>query len=157
MLNTLLIRPGSISILYTHSDKWSAVPQLTFLPHGHHLAGSLSWPESATKTKCEDYARDQHQTNHGDAWPADQIMALSAASSGMVYPKQSPMFNSLNTYNAVPTTKCSDAVTKRNLMFGILSLAHTNNRRQRKHQTDLNIPSQIVMITWLVQALIEIK
>ena len=40
------------------------------------------------------------------------------------------MFYSLKTYYAVPTTRCNDAVTKRNLMFGIISLAHTHNRRQ---------------------------
>ncbi len=39
----------------------------TFLPHGHHLARSVSQPESSTKPKSEDYARDQHLTNHGGA------------------------------------------------------------------------------------------
>ena len=39
----------------------------TFLPHGHHLAESVSQPESSTKPKSEDYARDQYHTNHGDA------------------------------------------------------------------------------------------
>ena len=58
----------------------------TFLPYEHHLAGSVSQPESQTKPKSEDYARVQHQTNHGDAWPADQIMALAAASNDMVCP-----------------------------------------------------------------------
>jgi len=58
----------------------------TFLPHRHHLAGSVSQPESSTKPKSEDYARDQYHTNHGDARPADQIMALSTASGGMVCP-----------------------------------------------------------------------
>ncbi len=58
----------------------------TFLPHGHHLAGSVSQPESSTKPKSEDYARDQYHTVHGDARPADQIMALSAASGTMVCP-----------------------------------------------------------------------
>ena len=48
----------------------------TFLPHGHHLARSVSQPESSTKPKSEDYARDQYHTVHGDARPADQIMAL---------------------------------------------------------------------------------
>ena len=38
----------------------------TFLPYGHHLAGSVSQPESPTKPKSEDYARVQHQTIHGD-------------------------------------------------------------------------------------------
>ena len=58
----------------------------TFLPHEHHLAGSVSQPESSTKPKSEDYARDQYHTVHGDALPADQIMALSAASGAMVCP-----------------------------------------------------------------------
>ncbi len=57
----------------------------TFLPHGHQ-AGSVCQPESSTKPKSEDYARDQYHTIHGDACPADQIMALSAASGGMVCP-----------------------------------------------------------------------
>ena len=39
----------------------------TILPHENHLAGSVSQPESLTKPKSEDYARVQHQTNHGDA------------------------------------------------------------------------------------------
>ena len=38
----------------------------TFLPYEHHLAGSVSQPESQTKPKSEDYARVQHQTIHGD-------------------------------------------------------------------------------------------
>ncbi len=54
----------------------------TFLPHVHHLGGSLSQPESSKEPR----ARDCHQTNHGDALPAEQILALSAASSGMVFP-----------------------------------------------------------------------
>ena len=58
----------------------------TFLPYVHNLAGSVSQPESTTKPKSEDYARSQHQTNHGDAWPTGQVMALVAASSGMVCP-----------------------------------------------------------------------
>jgi len=58
----------------------------TYLPHGHHLAESASQPESSTKPKSEDYARDQYHTNHGDAQPTGQIMALSAASGGMVCP-----------------------------------------------------------------------
>ena len=58
----------------------------TFLPYEHHLAGSVSQPESPMKPKSEDYARVQHQTNHDDAWPADQIMALAAASNDMVHP-----------------------------------------------------------------------
>ena len=37
----------------------------TFLPHGHHLAGSVHQPESSTKPKSEDYARDQYHTYHG--------------------------------------------------------------------------------------------
>ena len=75
----------------------------TFLPHEHHLAESVSQPESSTNPKSEDYARDQHQTNHGDAWPADQIMALSAASSGIGVPNNHQLFYSLKTYYAVPT------------------------------------------------------
>ena len=39
----------------------------TFLPHEHSLAGSVSQPESPINPKSEDYARVQHQTNHGDA------------------------------------------------------------------------------------------
>ena len=39
----------------------------TLLPYVHHLAGSVSQPESPMKPKSEDYARVQHQTNHGDA------------------------------------------------------------------------------------------
>ena len=58
----------------------------TFLPYEHHLAGSVSQPESQTKPKSEDYARVQHQTIHGDVRPADQIMALAAASNDMVCP-----------------------------------------------------------------------
>ena len=58
----------------------------TFLPYVHNLAGGVSQPESLTKPKSEDYARVQHQINHGDAWPADQIMALSEASNDMVCP-----------------------------------------------------------------------
>ncbi len=58
----------------------------TFLPYEHHLAGMKSQPESQTKPKSEDYARVQHQTNHVDALPSDQIMALAAASSDMVCP-----------------------------------------------------------------------
>ncbi len=58
----------------------------TFLPYEHHLAGSVSQPESQTKPKREDYARVVHQTIHGDVWPADQIMALAAASNDMMRP-----------------------------------------------------------------------
>ncbi len=58
----------------------------TFLPHGYQLTGSISQPESSKEPKSENYARDQHQTNHGDASPSEQIMALSAAASDMVYP-----------------------------------------------------------------------
>ena len=58
----------------------------TSLPHEHHLAGSVSQPESLTKPKSEDYARDQYHTVHSDAQLADQIMALSAASGAMVCP-----------------------------------------------------------------------
>ena len=39
----------------------------TFLPYEHHLAWSISQPESLTEPKSEDYARVQHQTNHDDA------------------------------------------------------------------------------------------
>ena len=38
----------------------------TFSPYEHHLEGSVSQPESQMKPKKEDYARVQHQTNHGD-------------------------------------------------------------------------------------------
>ena len=58
----------------------------TFLPYEHHLAGSVSQPESQTKPKSEDYARVQQRTNHGDVWPADQIIALVAVSNDMVCP-----------------------------------------------------------------------
>ncbi len=57
-----------------------------FLPHEHHLAGSISWSESLKAPKSENFARDQHQTNHGDALPPEQILALLAASSDMVCP-----------------------------------------------------------------------
>jgi len=41
------------------------------------------------------------------------------------------------------------------MMFGIPSLAHTQTiGDKRQHQTDPNIPSRRVMVTWLVQALI---
>jgi hypothetical protein len=56
----------------------------TVLPHVHHLAGSVSQPESPTGPISEDYTRVQHQTNHGDARPVDQNMALAAASNDMV-------------------------------------------------------------------------
>ena len=39
----------------------------TFLPYEHHFAGSVSQPESSKEPRSENYARDQHQTNHGDA------------------------------------------------------------------------------------------
>ncbi len=39
----------------------------TFFPHEDHLERSISQPESSKELKSEDYARDQHQTNHGDA------------------------------------------------------------------------------------------
>ena len=58
----------------------------TFLPDVTHLAGRVSQPESQTKPISEDYARVQHQTNHGDAQPVHQIMALAAVSSDMVCP-----------------------------------------------------------------------
>ena len=58
----------------------------TFLPHGHHLAGSVSQPESSTKPKSDNYPRDQYHTIHGDARPADHIMALSTASGAMMCP-----------------------------------------------------------------------
>ena len=58
----------------------------TFLPHGHHLEYSVSQQESSTKPTSENYATDQHQTNHGDDRAAEQIMAFSAASSSMVCP-----------------------------------------------------------------------
>ena len=58
----------------------------TFLPCVHKLAVSVSQPRSLTEPKSEDYARDQHQTNHGDALPADQIIALASASNDMVCP-----------------------------------------------------------------------
>ncbi len=57
----------------------------TFLPRGHQ-AGSVSQPESSTKPKSDDYARDQYHTIHGDARPADQIIALSAASGQWCFP-----------------------------------------------------------------------
>jgi hypothetical protein len=59
------------------------------------------------------------------------------------------------TYYAVPTASCSDAATKREMTFGIPFLAHTQTiGDNRQHQTDSNIPSRRVMVTWLVQALI---
>ena len=58
----------------------------TFLPYEHHLAGSISLPESQPKHKSEDYGRVQHQTNHVDALPAYQIIALAAPSNDMVHP-----------------------------------------------------------------------
>ena len=62
----LLIRPGVISTLYTHSDNQSAVPQLHFLASWTSLAGSVSQPESSKEPKSENFARDQHLPNHGD-------------------------------------------------------------------------------------------
>jgi hypothetical protein len=58
----------------------------TFLPHEHHLVGTVSQPESSTQPTSEVYARDQHQTNHGDALPAEQIMNFSAVSNDIVCP-----------------------------------------------------------------------
>ncbi len=63
----LLIRPGAISTLYTYSDNQSAVTRLHLMPHEHHLAGNISQPESSKEPRSENFARDQHQTNHGDA------------------------------------------------------------------------------------------
>ena len=103
MLNTLGIRPGLISTLYTCSDNWSAVPQLHFLASWTSFGREHKSTRVFNKTQSEDYARDQYQTNHGDAWPADQIMALSAASSGIGVPNNHQLFYSLKTYYAVPT------------------------------------------------------
>jgi hypothetical protein len=86
MLKTLLIRPGLIATFYTHSDNQMQFHNSTFLPHGRHLASRVSQPESSKEPKSESHARDKHQTTHGNAWPAEQIMALSTASSGMVSP-----------------------------------------------------------------------
>ena len=47
ILSTLVIRPGEISTLYTHCNNQSAVRQYTFLPCEHHLASSISHPESS--------------------------------------------------------------------------------------------------------------
>jgi hypothetical protein len=87
MLNTLLIWPGLLSTLYTCSDNQSAVPQLHFL---------ASWTSFGMKRKSTRVFKKNPKvkilleininTNHGDAWPAEQIMALSAASSGIVCP-----------------------------------------------------------------------
>ncbi len=41
--------------------------KFTFLPVVYHLAGSVSQPESSKEPKNENNARDQDQTNHGDA------------------------------------------------------------------------------------------
>ena len=62
-MHALEIRPGKTSILYTHSDN---EVQFHNYSYEHHLAESISQPESQTKPKSEDYARVQHQTNHGD-------------------------------------------------------------------------------------------
>ena len=65
-MHALEIRLCKISILYTHRTTEVQFHNYTFLPYEHHLAGSVSQPESQTKLKSEDYARVQHQTNHGD-------------------------------------------------------------------------------------------
>ncbi len=66
-MHALEIRPGKTSILYTIVTIEVQFHNYTFLPHEHHLAGIVSQPESLTKPKREEYARVQHQTNHGDA------------------------------------------------------------------------------------------
>ena len=73
-----MIRPGLISTLYTHCDNYSAVQHSTLMPYVHHLPSSIS-----IKNPSEYSTIDQHQTYHDDAWPAEQIMVLSAASSGI--------------------------------------------------------------------------
>ena len=67
MLNTILSRPGVIPTFYTNSDNKLQFHNSTFLPRVHHLAGCLSQPESSKEPKSENYAKDQHQINHGDA------------------------------------------------------------------------------------------
>ena len=66
-MHTLEIRPGKhpyCTLIVTIEVQFH---NYTFLPYEHHLAGSVSQPESLTKPKSEDYARVQHQTNHDDA------------------------------------------------------------------------------------------
>ncbi len=56
------------------------------------------------KNPSEKNTGDQHQTRHGDAWPADQEMALSAASSDIGVPNIHQLSIHLKTtYYAVPT------------------------------------------------------
>ena len=59
------------------------------------------------------------------------------------------------TYYTVPTAKCSDVVTKKELIFNT-PLLHTDQRigDTRQHQRNLTITSHRVMVTYLVKALI---
>ena len=56
-MHALEIRPGKYpycTLIVTIEVQFH---NYTFLPYEHHLAGSVSQPESLTKHKSEDYAR----------------------------------------------------------------------------------------------------
>ena len=126
----------------------------TFLPYEHHLTGSVSQTESLTKPNSEDYARVQHQTNHGDVWPADQIMALAELLMTWCVPN-----NHQWSFTQTPTIQCLPPrvvmqLQRRELKFDSPSLAHKHRKKEITGNTRPTLlPSHRVMVTWLVKAL----
>jgi hypothetical protein len=94
IFNTFMIRPG-INIYILHL-LWllKCGSTLHFLAICALFGIKCKSTRVFKNTNSEYHTRDQHQTNHGNAWPAWQIMA-SAASSGIVHPSQTPVCHSL--------------------------------------------------------------
>jgi hypothetical protein len=119
------------------------------LSHWYHLAGIVSPPDSSTKPKSEGYARDQYHTSHDDVGTADQIMALSAASSfwwhGGSITTNNVLFTQKPIMQCLPSSLLMQ-LQRRELKFKS-PLLHTNTTNRRPQAT-LNQPYYTLSMTY---------
>ena len=104
----------------------------TFLPYEHHLAGSVSQPESQTKPKSEDYARVQHQTIHGvtKSWLWQQLLMTWCVPNNHQW-----SFTQTLTIQCLPPRVVMQS-QRRELEFDSPSLAHRHSKRRPQATPD---------------------
>ena len=126
----------------------------TCLPHDHHLAFSVSQPESFKRNPQVNLILEISFSLYGDSWPAEQSWPCQQHLAAFGVPNTTPMFSSLITYYTVPTASCSDAIIRRNEVWHPFSCTYNTKWRQG-NTTPTLLYSQKVTVTWLVQALLS--
>ena len=126
----------------------------TCLPHDHHLAFSVSQPESFKRNPQVKLILEISFSLYGDSWPAEQSWPCRQHLAAFCVPNTTPMPSSLITYYTVPTTSWNDAIIRRNEVQHPFLHTYNTKWRQRQHHTTL-LYSQKVTVTWLVQALLS--